>query len=255
MPLWSVVVVSHPVAACSTGSDCPAPTLIGMPSSRRQSGRGRSRVGTTGSRKPSHSPQPQVPSPQPQVPGRSAAARKAIKSSLVASISLVIAAASALFTGLTYLDQHAADQASASDAVRHDAEQVSYWLQGVAHSTTPQLVIENRSGGPIRDLFLKFPQPMQGCSANCSWEAFDYISLADIPPCSIEATTVFNVFKSLSIESAALSGSLLDFTDSNGNAWTLYGGYGKLVELPGYKSPPGFTWNPSVTFTPAQGCS
>lgn len=219
-----------------------------MPSSARQSGKGRNRAGTPGSGKPRRSPQPQVPQ-------RSSAAWKAIKSNLVASISIVIAAASAAFTGLTYLDQHAADQAAASAAERHDAEQVSYWLQGVAHSTTPQLVIENRSGGPIRDLYLKFPQPVQGCSANCNWEAFDYVSLADIPPCSIEATTVFTVFKSPEIGSAAWNGSILDFTDPNGNAWALYGGYGQLVGLPSYKPPPGFTWNPSVTFTPAQACS
>jgi hypothetical protein len=104
-------------------------------------------------------------------------------------------------------------------------------------------VIDNRSGGPIRGLTLKFPQPVHGCSANCQWEAaFDYYTLADIPPCSMETTTTFRDFSSPAIGPAALNGSILDVTDQNGKSWALIGGVGKLIELTGYKQSAGVSW-------------
>jgi hypothetical protein len=115
------------------------------------------------------------------------------------------------------------------------------------------LVIDNRSGGPIRGLTLKFPQPVHGCSANCQWEAaFDYYTLADIPPCSMETTTTFRDFSSPAIGPAALNGSILDFTDQNGKSWALIGGVGKLIELTGYKQPAGVSWGSGVTFKPSR---
>ncbi len=170
---------------------------------------------------------------------------------------------SAGFTGATYLDQHAAnehqlqvDQAAAAAAERHDAEQVSYWLEGsVPHTTAPEIVIENRSIGPIRDVILKFPQPVQGCSTNCQWEAFDYVGLPDIPPCSLGTTAAVADFIYPKIGSAGINGSFLSFTDPNGKSWVLYGGESRPVEEAGYKAPVGFTWTPHTTFTPIVGCS
>jgi hypothetical protein len=167
----------------------------------------------------------------------------------------VIALISVGFTAATYFDQHGAYEATSAATVRHDASQVSYWLQGAPHSNTPDLVIDNRSGGPIRGITLKFPQPVQGCSANCQWESFDYYTLTDIPPCSMETTTPTRVFISPAIGQAALNGSILDFTDQNGNSWALMGGAGKLVQLTGYKQPTGFSWGSGVTYKPAQDCS
>jgi hypothetical protein len=193
------------------------------------------------------------PAPQSPEPG---------KGSIIAVISQVISLISVGFAGVAYFDQRSAneaqlqvDRAAANAAVRHYASQVTYWLEGVPHSTTPDLVISNRSSGPIRGLMLKFPQPVQGCSKHCQWKAYDWYTLPDIPPCSMATTTTFTAFKAPAVGSASLNGSILDFTDQNGNDWALLGGYGKLVRMTRYKQPVGFSWSGAVKFKPAEASS
>jgi hypothetical protein len=166
-------------------------------------------------------------------------------------ITVVIALVSVGFTAATYFHQQGIDDAAAAATVRHDASQVTYWIQGAPNSSTPQLVIDNKSGGPIRGLTLQFPQSGQ----SGGWEAFSYYSLPDIPPCSMETTSPTREFISPPIGQTALNGSILDFTDQNGNSWALKGGYGQLIALAGYKQQVGFSWGSGTTFKPAQDCS
>jgi hypothetical protein len=200
-----------------------------------------------------HRNQPKTSAQRPAGPAQQQ--HKSRKPNLFNVITILIALISAGFAAATYFDQHQAYEANDAATVQHYASQVSYWLQGVPNSSIPDLVIDNRSGGPIRGLTLKFPQPVKGCSKNCQWEAFDYFTLADIPPCSMLTTTSARDFSSPSIGPMALNGSILDFTDQNGVSWALKGGYGQLSELTGYKQPAGFRWGSSVTYKPAQDCS
>ena len=169
---------------------------------------------------------------------------------------------------LTYVNQRAtnnaavqadrsaiqADNAAAAAAVRKDAEQVTYWLQG----STPQMMIQNSSDGPIRDITIFLPESehgkasalihlppgFQGAQVGIELTgkgSYLYYTLPDIPPCRIEATTAFTMlFKSPKVGPAALNGTILEFTDP---------------ELTGYKAPTGFSYGKSPAFTPASGCS
>ena len=169
-----------------------------------------------------------------------------------------------------------AGQSAAANAVRHDAEQVHYWLQGTANSSIPQLVIANRSNGPIRDITVFLPQPVHnhslgttmflsrslafvgskaGIEITADGKGYYYYTLPDIPPCSVEATRAFTVFRHPSAGQTALNGSVLEFTDPNGNAWELDQGDDKLIRLTGYKPPAGFSWSGSAKFQRAAGCS
>ena len=78
--------------------------------------------------------QPKTPAPRP--PQAAPKPQKTRKLNLFNVITIVIALVSVGFTAATYFDQHGVDEANATAAVRHDASQVSYWLQGVPNSTT-----------------------------------------------------------------------------------------------------------------------
>ncbi len=201
--------------------------------------------------------QPHAPAtPQKRSPG--ATIWKATRTFGAAALSV----AAIVISLLTYADQHAAteaqlqvDSAAANAALRQEASKVSYWLQGVPHKSSPELVIENSSDGPLRDMELMFPQPVQGCSRKCNWVADDWVTLTDLPPCSIETTTEFDAFSRPAIGAASLNGSHLNFTDKSGNTWALFGGSGKLIRLARYKPPAQLSWSPNVTFKPADDCS
>lgn len=137
--------------------------------------------------------------------------------------------------------------------MRHDAAQVSYWLQGLPRNRPPELMLENRSGGPVREIVLWLREPVRGCSSNCGgWQAYTYVSLPDLPPCSIAATTALNAIKSPHMGPGALGTSALTFTDQHGRHWELTGG-GRLVRDPNYHR--GTAWSVSAEFRPADGCS
>jgi hypothetical protein len=152
-----------------------------------------------------------------------------------------------------YLLQREANASAATAALRHYAAQVTFFVEGVPNSSTPQLVVENRSGGTIRNIVLYLPIPVHGCSAHCNWQGDIYYRLPDIPPCSIAPTSVLSMIKSPTIGPAALAKSALFFTDQNGNAWDLFG-YGRLVRQT-FKGTGVFNWGSFANFKPADGCS
>jgi YD repeat-containing protein len=221
------------------------------------------------------------PPPEPPKHPRLAVTGKAAKDTapyVVSVLALVVSI-------LTYVNQRAtnnaaiqadksaiqADNTSAAAAVRKDAEQVTYWLQG----STPQMMIQNSSDGPIRDITIFLPESesehgkasalihlppgFQGAQVGIELTgkgSYLRYTLPDISPCRIETTTAFTMlFKSPKVGAAALNGTILEFTDPDGKSWERYDGDGRLIELTRYKAPTGFSYGNSPAFTPASGCS
>jgi hypothetical protein len=157
-----------------------------------------------------------------------------------------------------------------------EAELVDFGLGTAPHSSSPQIVIENRSSGWIRNITLTIPVPTRETpnsdgNVTISIPNFGVYSgggdggqgitgtpngiifrepLPDIGPCQLAVTTALRSFPS--INPATLAKSELDFTDPNGNAWTRFGS-GKLVRNASYEGPG--AWSPYAVLEPLPGCS
>jgi hypothetical protein len=215
------------------------------------------------------------------------------------SHALIVALVSAVIGGvITYLaspkNQDAANavtinaaKAQQANALRRYADQVTYGLgpapSSNSRSRTPQLIIENRSGGWVRNVTLIVPVPIQGKNGSIHLPGFAVVSgmvghemegigasggfvsiqLANIPPCEIAVTALLTAIPSA--QPAELAGSELEFTDQTGKAWSLHGD-GRLVEgtdsrydLAGTPSMPntpnvsGWAWSSSGNFEPITG--
>jgi hypothetical protein len=182
-----------------------------------------------------------------------------------------------------YLHQGSANEATIQAqqdeeeaALSQDADLVDFGLGTAQHSRSPQIVIENRSSGWIRNITLIIPLSLQGTtnsdgSTTISIPNFTVYSgggngfegitgtpngitfrepLPDIGPCELAVTTALRSLPSLGL--ATLAKSQLNFTDPNGNAWTRFGS-GKLVRNTSYKGPG--TWSPYAVLEPLPGCS
>lgn len=169
-----------------------------------------------------------------------------------------------------------AQQDAAAAALSQDADLVDFGLGSAPHSSSPQIVIENRSSGWIRNLTLVIQVPVRETtepdgSVSVSMPNFGTYSgggngfqgvevtangatfrepLLDIGPCELAVTTALRSFPH--IDPATLAKSELDFTDPNGNAWTRFGS-GKLVRNTGYEGPG--VWSPYAVLEPLPGCS
>lgn len=151
--------------------------------------------------------------------------------------------------------QISADKAAATAALRHDAEQVTYLPVAVSDSKTPDVTIENRSGGPITNLILSLPAPVQ-CGGNCGgWKGFVWFRLPDMLPCTVAVSASLSELVSPKLTPTRLAESALTFTDENGNTWTRFGGEGKLITQPRPKEPVDYTYAPFNGSKPANGCS
>jgi hypothetical protein len=202
---------------------------------------------------------------------------------LVAVVTLIITVFATLWTD-NHLHQAAANEATvqaendqAAAALSQDAELVNFGLGSAPHSSSPQIVIENRSSGWIRNITLVIPAPVRESSnsdgsVSISIPNFTIYSggvdngsegvlgtpsgvtfrepLLDIGPCQLAVTTALRSFPS--IDPATLAKSELEFTDPNGNAWTRFGS-GKLVRDASYKGPG--AWSPYTVLEPLPGCS
>jgi hypothetical protein len=201
---------------------------------------------------------------------------------LVAVVTVVITIFATLWTN-NHLHQGAANEATvqaeqdaAATALSQDAELVDFGLGSAPHTSSPQIVIENRSSGWIRNLTLVIPVPEQKTtepdgSVSISFPNFAVYSggstgfqgiwgsasaatfrepLPDIGPCELAVTTALRSFPA--IDPATLASSELQFTDPNGNAWTRFGS-GKLVKNASFEGPG--TWSPYATLEPLPGCS
>ena len=188
--------------------------------------------------------------------GKSDGPGKIVIISAIAGIGATIVAIPALIMAvLTYVNQANANSAASLIVSEQYASKVSYALEPV-HGQTQDLVITNRSTGIITNLVMSFPQPVQGCSAPCEWEANYYATLSNIPACEVLTTNVLGDFSHPSIGFSSLAGSDLVFTDQVGNTWALYGGeYDRLVQISKGGAPSGVPTLPAGGLTQASGCS
>jgi hypothetical protein len=200
------------------------------------------------------SSKPRKPHPQARKPIRSGADGGSSKSSLiVACVAIVVSAVAAAFTGLMYFNQRSANAASANAALEHDANRMAYYLGSSVGSSLPPLLIANRSLGPVRGMTIYLPEHVQGCSAKCAARGYMSFTLPDLPPCSIETTTILDSVVSPKIGPLTLAGSDLTFTDAEGHTWTLTGS-GQLLHQPSPK--PGTQgWSASATVKRANDCA
>lgn len=169
-----------------------------------------------------------------------------------------------------------AQQDAAAAALSQDAKLVTFGLGSASHSSSPQIVIENRSSGWVRDMTLVIPVPVRETreadgGVGVSIPSFGLYSgggngfqgvvvtangayfrepLLDIGPCELAVTTALRSFSH--INPATLAKSELDFTDPNGNAWRSFGS-GKLVRNTSYEGPG--VWSPYAVLEPLPGCS
>ena len=171
----------------------------------------------------------------------------------MAWVAIAVSAVAAAFTGLMYFNQRSANTASASAALEHDANRVAYYLGSSVRSNLPPLLIANRSLGPVRGMTLYLPEHLAGCSANCAEKGYMYFTLPDLPPCSIETTTILDSVVSPKIGPLTLAGSDVAFTDAKGHTWTLTGS-SQLLHQPSPK--PGTQgWSASATVKRANDCA
>jgi hypothetical protein len=218
-----------------------------------------------------------------------AKASKAVNASplIAAIVTAVISIPASFLTGVltaNHLHQGAANEAAiqgqqqaAAAALNQDAELVDFGLGTVPHSSSPQIVIENRSSGWIRNMTLVVPVPVQQTreangEVNINFPSFGIYTdggngfygirgtadggfvfsepLPDIGPCELAVTTALKSFPNLN--PATLAKSELYFTDPNGNAWMRFGS-GKLVRNSTFKG--SGTWSPYAVLEPLPGCS
>ena len=213
---------------------------------------------------------------------RAASANPLVVAVAAAVVSAVISVPTTLLIA-NQLDQGSANAATvqaqqdaAAAALSHDAELVGFGLATAPHSGSPQIVIENRSSGWIRNMTLVIPVPVrktteadgsvtfsipnfgtysgggngfQGVDMTAKGATFRE-PLLDIGPCQLAVTTALRSFPAL--DPATLAKSELDFTDPNGHAWTRFGS-GKLVRNIKNEGPS--VWSPYAILEPLPGCS
>lgn len=184
-----------------------------MPSASRRPRRQRRQRSKPHAGKSVSSRQPQASSQIPlkkEKPKRSdrIAVYCGIGGALVAVIAVIVAV-------LAYVNQRDANEATSLAALEQFASKVSYVVEQ-PQSGAKELVITNRSTGAISNLEMNFPQPVQGCSSPCTWQASFWAQLSNIPACEAITTNILEVFSHPSINSESLAGSDLVFTDQNG---------------------------------------
>ena len=223
--------------------------------------------------------------PRGQKQSRSARAWKALTHPLV----LVILAALLSAIGTNYADNHdhqgAANEAgvqgervSEASALSADAKLVDFGTGTDPKTGRPQVVIENRSSGWIRNVTLVIPVAVRETtnsdgSVSMSISSFtihddggsgyqglvgtpDGIFLRDpLPdtgPCELAVTTVLMALHFPYISGATMARSELSFTDPNGIAWIRYGS-GELVRNTGFAGPG--AWSPYALEEPLPDCT
>jgi hypothetical protein len=193
-----------------------------------------------------------LPTPHPPQPPRKAVESHPFLVALVSTIVGVVLGGIITY-GITPKNQAAAnaaqikaEQAQEASALRQYAQQVSYGIgpAPASNNGSPQLIIENRSSGWLRDvtLIVAIPTPANGIypsiksangmvgemrinnDENGSSITFQF---ANIPPCEIGITKILAALPS--IEPGDLAASRLVFTDQNGNGWVLRGN-GQLIK-------------------------
>lgn len=176
----------------------------------------------------------------------------------------LVAVAALVISLLTYRDQHAADEnqrkvdaAATTTAERHDAEQVSVWLD----YNTNDLLVENLSPGPVYNVMLR----LQALVGDNSTMHQIILWLGNIPPCSIGPTDSLPAARkyemavdlskkppSLTIIGNDLS---MSFSDRNG-LWWIYSDHSELRQVTQREADgPNFDGFVSASFKAANGCS
>lgn len=205
-------------------------------------------------RGPTVSPKPPAPHPT-QAPHEATDSHRFLRDMAIAVAGAV---AGALVAGIiTYTvtpkNQSAANaaqikaaQAQEASTLRQYAQEVSYGLGPAPgrNNGSPQLIIENRSNGWLRDVTLILPIPTSGNGIDTSVNPVDGMvgsvrinsdengnsvtfQLANIPPCEMAITKILAAIPG--IEPGDLADSRLIFTDQKGNGWILHGN-GQLVK-------------------------
>lgn len=170
-----------------------------------------------------------------------------------------------------------AEKDATQTELMQDAELVSYGLGDTSPNSSPQIVIENRSYGWIRNVTLTIPISFSGGNGSFSSQGIIVYPvegngpqgvnitgrgintpptgnfrdpLADVGPCELAVTTVLKAVPHVS--PAALAQSELVFTDPNGNTWGRFGS-DRLVRI---ADPAGVKeWSPYAISEPLPGCS
>ena len=162
----------------------------------------------------------------------------------------------AIFAILAYANQRSANQSVNTSTLEQYASQVYYTLGPLEPNKTQDVVVTNDANAPISNVVMDFPQPVQDCSNPCTWVAFDYESLGNIPGCKQLTANVLSIFSHPSIGIKSENGSRMIFTDRNGNTWAEYGAENnRLVQLKGYKPPVGLLTLPTTGLTTVPGCT
>ena len=175
--------------------------------------------------------------------------------------------------------QISAEQQQKVSALEHDASEVTYGIGPVpgARPPTPELIIENRSGGWVRNVVLYVPDPsavsgqpfyvipgVAGAEEIGIGRGGPYFSiqLPDLPPCELTVITLFSALPHL--RPGSMQNAVLYFTDELGQGWGLNED-GTLTETDGpevrYMAPPmspqqsygGFNWSGSADDAPVNG--
>jgi hypothetical protein len=165
---------------------------------------------------------------------------------------------------LNYRDQHAADEsqrtadaAATIAAERHDAEQVSVWLD----YNTNDLLVENLSPGPVYNVMLR----LEALVGNSDKPHQIFLWLGNVPPCSIGPTdsllaarkyemtiALAKTMPSLTIIGNQVS---MSFSDRNG-PWWIYSDHSQLRQVTQREGDgPNFDGFVSASFKSASGCS
>jgi hypothetical protein len=134
--------------------------------------------------------------------------------------------------------QQAAQRAERLQAVRAEAEHVTYGISPVpgAPQSEPELIVENRSDGWVRDIMLYIPLPNSktinvGNPAGVAWASYGLgpypfgewlaMELPDIPPCEVDAVSLLRLLPNLQPDE--MEHSTMFFTDSHSRQWGLRG--------------------------------
>jgi hypothetical protein len=170
------------------------------------------------------------------------------------------------------------EQARKASALRASAGQVTYGIAPAPDSSsTPRLLIENRSGGWIRAISLYIPVPPH---AKLSFTVvggmvgneetgygpegnYYFFQFPNIPPCEIGITALLQAMPSLT--ETDLAQSVLSFTNADGNWLTNVTGQleagsppywlsGADAGLPNGPGTSGLAWNTGSDMHPVEAC-
>jgi hypothetical protein len=202
-------------------------------------------------------------------------------------VTVILTAGASIPTGIYIgdrLHQGAANEAavqaahaSLAAAESQDAELVDFGMGTDPKTGRPEVVIENRSSGFVRNVTLIVPAPVQATSnadGSTSVSLPNFASgfdggsgssgivgtpdgifyrdpLPDIAPCELAVTIVLRSLPSIQ-PGPTLAKAELGFTDPNGIAWVRFG-TGKLVRNTGFKGPG--AWSPYALEEPLPDCS